>query len=401
MADVSKIKTLKIFAWGRPNSPNPRLAAPISSTATTITVTDAPKDETDAVVSVDFLMGITNSDGYTETVLVSASGISADGLTFTGVTRGIDVSGLDYTTSNSALAADHGQDSAVSCVIHPFLHNQWQAALQGTIASGGENWQIGNEADNDITVYAANGDAHKPFWRYDSATNKWVFSNDGVSSTDFGTGAGVTGGDGITVTAGDIDVDLTDTTVFKDARTTNEAIGIVTKAADGKIDSTFIPSSAGSITGEIRMWSTASAPSGWLICDNSAVSRATYSDLFAVIGTTYGSGDGSTTFNLPDFRGRTPIGSGTGDASDATAHALASKAGEETHLNTSSESGVPVHSHTVVVSTTGSSSQDLAVSSCSTSPTFTKGVGGNTPADASSAHNNIQPSLAINFIIKT
>lgn len=54
------------------------------------------------------------------------------------------------------------------------------------------------------------------------------------------------------------------------------------------------------------------APTGWLLEDGSAVSRTTYATLFAVIGTTYGAGDGSTTFNVPDSRGRAAIGAGTG-----------------------------------------------------------------------------------------
>jgi microcystin-dependent protein len=60
--------------------------------------------------------------------------------------------------------------------------------------------------------------------------------------------------------------------------------------------------------GIIQPYAAASAPSGWLICDGSAVSRSLYSALFAVIATTYGSGDGSTTFNLPDIRGRVTVG---------------------------------------------------------------------------------------------
>lgn len=59
-------------------------------------------------------------------------------------------------------------------------------------------------------------------------------------------------------------------------------------------------------------YSGSSIPTGWLECDGSAVSRSTYSALFTAIGTTWGSGDGSTTFNLPDFRNRSPIGAGTG-----------------------------------------------------------------------------------------
>lgn len=214
--DVSIVKTLKVFNWSRPTAVNPRLAAPISATATTITLTNPPLDETDAVVSVDFLMGIKNaSTGYVETVFVPASGISVAGTTFTSCVRGIDVSGLDYNTGNAALASAHGQDSVVFCVIHPFNHNQWQAALQGTIASGGNNWKIGDGTDSDIKVIGYNDHADKPFWMYDKATSQWVYSNDGTSSTPFGTGAGITGSTGITVAAGAISVDLTDTDAFK------------------------------------------------------------------------------------------------------------------------------------------------------------------------------------------
>lgn len=67
------------------------------------------------------------------------------------------------------------------------------------------------------------------------------------------------------------------------------------------------------MVGEIKMYAGATAPKGWLICDGSAVSRTTYSGLFEVIGTTYGSGDGSTTFNLPNFDGRMPVGKSATD----------------------------------------------------------------------------------------
>jgi hypothetical protein len=60
--------------------------------------------------------------------------------------------------------------------------------------------------------------------------------------------------------------------------------------------------------GMVAAYAGSSAPSGWLLCDGTAVSRTTYSALFAAIGTSYGAGDGSTTFNLPDLRGRVPVG---------------------------------------------------------------------------------------------
>jgi microcystin-dependent protein len=63
----------------------------------------------------------------------------------------------------------------------------------------------------------------------------------------------------------------------------------------------YNPSS--SLSGEVRMFAGSSAPSGWLLCQGQAISRTVYADLFSLIGTTYGSGDGSTTFNIPDTRG--------------------------------------------------------------------------------------------------
>ncbi len=64
-------------------------------------------------------------------------------------------------------------------------------------------------------------------------------------------------------------------------------------------------------TGMIAPFAMTSAPTGWLTCDGTAVSRTTYSDLFTAIGTTWGSGDGSSTFNLPDLRGAFLRGTGS------------------------------------------------------------------------------------------
>lgn len=82
--------------------------------------------------------------------------------------------------------------------------------------------------------------------------------------------------------------------------------------------------------GEITAFAGSTAPNGWLMCDGSAVSRTTYSKLFAVIGTTYGTGDGSTTFNLPDMRNRFPVGAGS-------TYSLNSKGGENSHTLTINE----------------------------------------------------------------
>lgn len=70
--------------------------------------------------------------------------------------------------------------------------------------------------------------------------------------------------------------------------------------------------------GTVIPFAAATAPSGWLNANGAAVSRTTYADLFALIGTTYGVGDGSTTFNLPDVKSRTVIGRDSGDATFTT-----------------------------------------------------------------------------------
>lgn len=111
-------------------------------------------------------------------------------------------------------------------------------------------------------------------------------------------------------------------------------------ALDGtsKVPAAQLPTPAVSVpTGCGMDWFTGTPPAGWLLCDGSAVSRTTYAALFAVIGSTYGAGDGSTTFNLPDTRGRVVVGQGTHadvatlGASDGVA--VASRRPKHAHTN--------------------------------------------------------------------
>lgn len=69
---------------------------------------------------------------------------------------------------------------------------------------------------------------------------------------------------------------------------------------------------SGALTGEMKIWPSANLPTDYLWCDGAAVSRTQYASLFAELGTVWGAGDGSTTFNLPDMRLRVPVGAGTG-----------------------------------------------------------------------------------------
>lgn len=113
--------------------------------------------------------------------------------------------------------------------------------------------------------------------------------------------------------------------------------------------------------GTVVPFAGSTAPEGWLLCDgrSTGISRTTYANLFAVIGTTYGLGDDSTTFNLPDIRGRNIIGVGTGTG--LSARSLAATGGVESVTLTGAQSGTSAHGHGNNFSaTTGEVSADHA-----------------------------------------
>jgi microcystin-dependent protein len=133
---------------------------------------------------------------------------------------------------------------------------------------------------------------------------------------------------------------------------------------------------------------------GWLLCDGSAVSRTTYADLFTAIGTTYGTGDGSTTFTLPDMRGRTAIGAGQGP-SLSNRPLGATGIGEEMHTLSTAE--MPAHSHGL---TTYSSLRGYAAGEAYSDHWKNTTSGNTASAGSGNSHNNMQPSLPLNYIIK-
>ncbi|MCW9039385.1 MAG: phage tail fiber protein [Rhodospirillales bacterium] len=151
-----------------------------------------------------------------------------------------------------------------------------------------------------------------------------------------------------------------------------------------------LPIPAGSPAGSVIMFAGSTPPAGWLACDGAVVSRDTYADLFAAIGTAWGTGDGSTTFNLPDLRGRAPIGVGQG--SGLSNRSLAATGGAETHQLSVAE--MPSHAHAGTLRSSQASQTGTDGLWGVTSGTSTGSAGGN------GAHNNMQPFAAINFIIK-
>lgn len=150
--------------------------------------------------------------------------------------------------------------------------------------------------------------------------------------------------------------------------------------------------------GSIVLWPSNTAPAGWFICNGDAISRTKYEDLFSVVGISYGPGDNSTTFNLPDFRGRTPVGVNDGTGSVSETFSLASSSGEVTHTLTINE--MPSHSHGI--SANGHVSSQ-AYSSGEARWPWTDQQEANRAtwnAGGGQAHNNMQPYLVVNYIIK-
>jgi len=174
--------------------------------------------------------------------------------------------------------------------------------------------------------------------------------------------------------------------------------------------------------GVVHDYVGATAPTGWLLCYGQAVSRATYSDLFTLVSTAFGVGDGATTFNLPDFRGRIGVGTDNMGGVDATrltsANTMGTAGGAETVTLTSGE--VPAHTHTATTSSNGdhahtyvrqadpgagaSGTGGFGYIDSGNSTTGTTGAHTHTLTTTSSgsggAHSNMQPFITINKIIK-
>ena len=165
-------------------------------------------------------------------------------------------------------------------------------------------------------------------------------------------------------------------------------------------------------TGIIVPWSDSSIPSGFLECDGSNVSRTTYADLFAVVGTTYGSGDGSTTFTLPDLQGACCQNSSPtkthGSSGGAATVASSGNVSASLAPHTLSTPEIAAHTHTVVggggVSGNSPGQQNIGTPSASASGS-TGGGGAHTHTVTAnftgSAKSVLQPYITLVYIIKT
>ncbi len=160
-------------------------------------------------------------------------------------------------------------------------------------------------------------------------------------------------------------------------------------------------------TGAVLSFAGESAPTGWLLCYGQAISRTTYAGLFTVLAEVYGAGDGSTTFNVPDLRGRTIAGqddmggasadrlTGAGGVGGIDGDILGASGGTE--AVTLTEAQMPAHTHDYTdPPSTGTAQNFAGISVTGGAGTSQTGITG-----SGSAHVNMQPTLILNYIIKT
>lgn len=200
-----------------------------------------------------------------------------------------------------------------------------------------------------------------------------------------------------TIVAGGIASDAITTVKILDANVTTPKIAdanvTTAKIADANVTLAKLTSAVANAlvpTGTILPYGGSSAPSGYALCDGTAVNRTggTYDALFAIIGTNFGVGNGSTTFNLPDLRGRTPIGAGTGTG--LTARTRGTMYGAETVVMTATNmpSGVMY-----IATGTGTNAVQSGVS-------FSNYVASAFVAGSATAMQILNPVQAVNYIIK-
>lgn len=183
-------------------------------------------------------------------------------------------------------------------------------------------------------------------------------------------------------------------------------------------------------TGMVAPFAGAAAPDGWLLCAGQAVSRTAYAALFAAIGETHGAGDGRTTFHLPDLRGRAVAG--LDDMGGSAAGRLTNRSGGVDGDRLGAAGGsetatapLPAHTHgpgTLTAAQAGSHTHDTRVGDIrnggirnqeggvsgvyggrtSSAGSHTHPITGRTASEgAGGAHNNVQPTIVLNWIVKT
>lgn len=341
------------------------LAAAISASATSLILTSANSEDNTAIASG--LYGFVIDEGNTNEEYVIGT---LSGTTVSTLSRGISYE--DGSTEITANKKAHRKGATIKITDHPAII-QIIKILNGTTTVANvlkssvapvEGVDLGNKDYIDGVVVAGGADA--------STSVKGIskLSTAPASATN-------------PIAAGDNDPRL------PTADEKAALAGIGAPSATSK----FITEIG--LAGIVIPYAGTAAPTGFLLCDGAAVSRSTYARLFAIVATTYGAGNGSTTFNLPNLKGKIPVGL---NAAETEFDVLGEIGGAKTHTLIAAE--MPAHTHDIIAYSSnmggGTSKAQRTSSDNDTTlvPDSTTSTGGD------GAHNNLQPYLVLNYIIK-
>lgn len=296
----------------------------------------------------------------------------------------VDAGGVHLSNTTPLQNLSSWQSSSDATLINPAKVDwsqpgQWVKGTNGTISYGGGNVGISTSTPADpLSVggsiyFAGDLESNGGFTIRDKAANA-------ARVTVAGTGA-------VTINNG---LSMNNTNISGLATATN---------ADQAVRYDQLSSFFVMPAGVLLAYAGTTIPPGFLLCDGKPHPRTgTYAALFAAIGTTWGAGDGSTTFNVPDFTRRTAVGAG-GTGSAVLGNAVGNVGGEEVHTILLTE--MPSHQHSYqgyvhAHDNFGGGSNNVALwgGSVLTSPVGGDANGNTVP------HNNIQPSAVVNYIIK-
>lgn len=318
----------------------------------------------------------------------------AGGFVYSYVPGGGTTPRATYPTVADALAETNANTNPIVLDQRGEANIVLQGATRLVLQDANHNqiWSVDNLNATTTNVVDSSGNPLLTFVEVNNAVNGVTITNATTGNTPT---IGFTGGDpnvgGNISVKGTANLNLNAATV---ALSGNETIAGTLEVTGGTTLAGLTVSGTFSVlpAGVVMWYAGYTAPTGWLECDGSAVSRTTYSALYSKVGVLYGSGNGSTTFNLPNQARRTLVGRG-GTGTATLANSMGSIGGSETHTLTTPE--IPAHTHTytvpglVSVSLSGSNVYAQTPSSATSGST---GGGG--------SHNNMQPSLVLMLIIR-